>query len=89
MTNTQSDKTKFCLNTNKVMVSREGKQNSKQRQKLAFFAFSFTSFTVLSLSDFSRVLRDSTPRYVGPSVGRSDGRLVPFLGSGPEGDEVL
>ena len=24
---------------------------------------------------FSRVLRDSTPRYVGPSVGR----LVPFL----------
>ena len=33
--------------------------------------------TVLLL--FSRVLRDSTPRYVGPLVGRSVGRLVPFL----------
>ena len=27
-------------------------------------------------SIFSRVLRDSTPRYVGPSVGQSVGRLV-------------
>ena len=28
---------------------------------------------------FSRVLRDSTPRYVGPSVGRLVGLSVPFL----------
>ena len=31
------------------------------------------------LNAFSRVLRDSTPRYVGPSVGRSVGWSVPFL----------
>ena len=28
---------------------------------------------------FSRVLRDSTPRYVGPLVGRLVGRSVPFF----------
>ena len=35
-------------------------------------------FTNITRSPFllSRVLRDSTPRYVGPSVGRSVGRLV-------------
>ena len=37
---------------------------------------------------FSRLLRDSTTRYVGPSVdrffGRLVGRLVPFLGSSPK-----
>ena len=32
-----------------------------------------------SSSLFDRVLRDSTPRYVGLSVGRLVGRLVPFL----------
>ena len=34
---------------------------------------------------FSRVLRDSTPH----CVGRSFGRLVPFLGSGPKGADDL
>ena len=33
---------------------------------------------------FSRVLRDSTPRYVGPSVGPSVGRAFRVCGSRPQ-----
>ena len=43
---------------------------------------------------FSRVLRDSTPRYVGPSVGPSVGWLVgrsvgPLFGQRPQRADVL
>ena len=50
--------------------------------KLKLKHFFYSSF-------FSCVLRNSTRRYVGQSVGWLVGRLVPFLGSNPEGVDYL
>ena len=49
-----------------------------------FFLFLFCSILFFSFFSFSRVLRDSTPRYVGPSVGPSIGRS-PFWAAAPKG----
>ena len=45
-------------------------ENMKQSDINTYYLFLTESVSLL----FSRLLRDSTPRYVGPSVGR----LVPF-----------
>ena len=64
-------------------------ENMKQSDINTYYLFLTESVSLL----FSRLLRDSTPRYVGPSVGQlvsqSVGGLVPFLGRGPEGVDDL
>ena len=51
-----------------------------------FYFFLFLVTNGFAYEVFSRVLRDSTPRYVGWSVSRSVGS---FLSSGPEGADDL